>query len=96
MNLIGKRVRWELAGRGRGTILEGEVVMHIPPGISNRDALEQLKAQYPDLIIRPKYCRFDMDTHKTNRVFVLVDRPTKRNVPLKWIYAPNFLEVKEI
>jgi len=96
MELIGKRVEWELSGRGRGSVASGRVVMSIPSGTTNADALNLLKQKMPGLRIRPKYCRFHPDTFKTERVFVLVEQESKRSTTLYWIYAPNVLEVKEV
>lgn len=96
MDLIGKTVQWEKAGRGRGEIATGRVVQYIPAGTSNEAALETLKAQMPELRVRRKYCRFQMSSHSTNRVFVLVEQETKRTRTLYWIYAPNVLEVEPV
>jgi hypothetical protein len=97
VDLIGKQVEWEASGRGRGTVLTGDVVLYVPPGTTNEDALKVLEARHPELIIRPKYLRFDLKTHRTSRVFVLVEKPTKRvRDTIYWIYAPNTAELSVI
>jgi len=97
MDLIGKTVEWEASGRGRGTTLRGEVVMLVPPGITNKDALDQLKLQRPELIIRPKYIRFSPSTYRTNRVLVLIEQKTKRKTnQVYWFYAPNTAELSVV
>lgn len=96
MDLIGKTVQWELSGRGRGTIEQGEVVLYVPSGTTNAEAVELLRAKMPGLRIRPKYCRFNPKTHRSNRVFVLVEKESKRVQQLIWIYAPNALEVQPV
>jgi len=96
-SLVGRTVEWEASGKGRGRLLRGVVVMEIPAGVSNAEALEQLKQERPDLIYRTGYYRFAMDTHRTERCFVLVEVPSKRRFrPAQHIYAPNRAELRVV
>lgn len=91
----GNKMEWEKRGRGAGTYAQGEVLMFIPSGIPNSEAVDILRTYRSDLVIRPSYCKFGADSAKNDRFMVSVlneSRKDKRRAKYDF-YAPNAQDV---
>ena len=95
--LVGEIVEWEKSGLGRGEIEQGEVLAEIPPGTSNREAMDAVEEEYrADFVFRPTYERFVDETHTTHRAIVAVEQESERARPVHWFYAPNVAELTTV
>lgn len=93
--LLGETMEWEKRGRGVGTYARGEVIMFIPAGTNNEDAVDLLQEYRRDLVIRPSYCSFGPKSSTNDRFMVAVineERKHKRRAYYDF-YAPNAQDV---
>jgi hypothetical protein len=91
----GKTMEWEKSGRGAGTYARGEILMFVPGGVTNEEALDILQTYRTDLVIRPSYCKFGMQSSQNDRFMVAVlneNRKQKRRAKYDF-YAPNKQDV---
>lgn len=92
--LKGKTVWWEKRGLGKGETAKGEVLAEVPSGTTNREAMDQVRADHPYAYrYRTSYEKFDPETVESERVIVAVEKDTDHARPIFHFYAPNALDV---
>lgn len=92
--LKGKEVWWEKRGLGKGETARGEVLMEVPSGTTNREAMDAIKSEYKyEFRFRSSYEKFDPETVESDRVIVAVEQDTDHARPIYHFYAPNALDV---
>jgi hypothetical protein len=91
--LVGQPVYFRAFGGGRSRVLRGTFVAFVFPGTSNAEAIEQMKQDHSDIIVRRSFIRCNPKTSNTLRALVIVDVESKRSRPARYIYAPNWENV---
>jgi len=69
---VGDLVTWRKSGRARGEMSTGKVLKYVPEGMTNEEAVKELREERRDLTILPSYCRMGEDISGTRRVIVAV------------------------
>lgn len=98
---MGMVVEWKKSGRGRGEKETGKVIKVVPSGVTNKEAIDELREERLDLTILPSYCKVGWDISNSTRVIVAVpedadpDNYDYSELPPDGcsFYAPNRLKV---
>lgn len=99
---VGKVVKWQKSGRAKGEIAVGKALKYVPPGMTNKEAIEELREERLDLTILPSYCKVGSDIEDSRRLIVAVvpdadpDNYDYSELPPDdcVFYAPNKLKVR--
>jgi hypothetical protein len=99
---MGMVVEWSKSGRAKGEKETGKVVKIVPSGMSNKEAVKELREERKDLTILRSYCKVGWDIEDSTRVIVAVpDDADPESYDYSDLppdgctfYAPNRLKVR--
>ena len=99
---VGTLVEWKKSGRAKGEKATGKALKYVPPGMTNEDAIDELREERRDLTILNSYCKMGWDIEDSRRLIVAVvedvnpDNYDYSELPPDncIFYAPNKLKVR--
>jgi hypothetical protein len=99
---VGTLVEWSKSGRAKGEKAVGKALKYVPAGVTNKEAIEELREERRDLTILNSYCKVGWEIEDSSRLIVaVVEGADPENYDYTELppddcifYAPNKLKVR--